>query len=687
MTSIVSKQKPSNRYEKILDKDDNIKNYTLDKSESALIDALLGNDSDNLSYDGDTTGDIFSVSATDLADFMTDNKIDTQYSDALTILIEDKKEAERNKFLNADEATQTAILLDYDKKYNKNTLSGNEKDILGFITKWGFTEKQATLNTIHDNTKYSFPNKDNYDTEKNILDKTGFLSDGSINSGEVMSLEMQGYLSKKLDLNLEYPEHKIYVQNIQTFLADMIGGKPLSTDDFIRILQNDNGIINADSIQELAKIRGYVAPKAKPDATQTDLDKPEFVSGTINQEISGNCWFLANIGAINNTKAGRDIINNAVEENDDGSYTVKFPLDPKHSYTVTKEEIQSRKSILNWKNDSTEYVGSEYQDKTLTVLNIAAEKLMQDNHVEWREDSKGLYAGWVEDTEELFGLKQNISLNTKDELIKYAQKNTDNLNITFSAKMAKNHGIDLVNGAKGGHAFYIESIDCTNEIVTYIDPYDSDIKRTISIDDFLRLTDNIVALNIPKSSSSKGDNDKNDDTNDIGFSIYDKGNINPSLDAFKEVNGLFEYESDTEKNQNIDKDVKELCNGIVDYVAQESLTEQERGNYLNTIIEHVVGKFRDSSENGWNLKKYLDTLSDTLKSIFNDKRDAMNVSFGNGFMPTIDTKEEVFETITNGVTEIVNDVFDWFTDTPGITEEQMNDDGTGRDNVDDSMQF
>ena len=55
----------------------------------------------------------------------------------------------------------------------------------------------------------------------------------------------------------------------------------------------------------------------------------------------GDCWLHSQVNALKDTDFGKDAIKNAIQKNEDGSYTVKFKGVNK-SYTFSSEEIQSK---------------------------------------------------------------------------------------------------------------------------------------------------------------------------------------------------------------------------------------------------------------------------------------------------------------------------------------------------------
>jgi len=74
----------------------------------------------------------------------------------------------------------------------------------------------------------------------------------------------------------------------------------------------------------------------------------------------GDCWFLASIAAAKRSPKGREILNNTIKKNADGSYTVKFKGADK-AYTVTPLELLS----------NSDYASG---DPDVRVLELAAQK-------------------------------------------------------------------------------------------------------------------------------------------------------------------------------------------------------------------------------------------------------------------------------------------------------------------------
>ena len=105
------------------------------------------------------------------------------------------------------------------------------------------------------------------------------------------------------------------------------------------------------------------------------------VNGKIDESISqgstGDCWLISAVLALNSTDAGKQILNDSMEVNKDGSVTVTFngvkTADGKPvQYTVTRDEID--------KYDTDYNVADSYSngDNDMLAMELAVEKLEAD---------------------------------------------------------------------------------------------------------------------------------------------------------------------------------------------------------------------------------------------------------------------------------------------------------------------
>ncbi len=90
------------------------------------------------------------------------------------------------------------------------------------------------------------------------------------------------------------------------------------------------------------KIMDFMKPENKNKIYE---DGEEIVANGVlensEQGRIGDCWLHSQVNALKDTDFGKDAIKNAIQKNEDGSYTVKFKGVNK-SYTFSSEEIQSK---------------------------------------------------------------------------------------------------------------------------------------------------------------------------------------------------------------------------------------------------------------------------------------------------------------------------------------------------------
>lgn len=90
------------------------------------------------------------------------------------------------------------------------------------------------------------------------------------------------------------------------------------------------------------KIMDFMKPENKNKIYE---DGEEIVANGVLENSTqgriGDCWLHSQVNALKDTDFGKDAIKNAIQKNEDGSYTVKFKGVNK-SYTFSAEEIQSK---------------------------------------------------------------------------------------------------------------------------------------------------------------------------------------------------------------------------------------------------------------------------------------------------------------------------------------------------------
>ena len=236
----------------------------------------------------------------------------------------------------------------------------------------------------------------------------------------------------------------------------------------------------------------------------------------IQQGGSGDCWLISGVLALNSTEEGRQIIEDAIISNSDGSVTVNFK-GLGLSYNVSPSEI---------KEFDTDKDGSDLfsnGDNDMLAIEIAVAKLKKDIskgrvQLDVSEDSyegsreaslEGGFAqqliyfltGKVSDTHTVeFSETQTdeeiqdalaVGLGMKEvfDTLNDAAKNMPSA-LTFGLyyEVKKAQCVDGTwfnfDTTSGGHAFAITDVNAENKTVTFVNPWDSTEEFTMSWDKF-----------------------------------------------------------------------------------------------------------------------------------------------------------------------------------------------------------
>ena len=136
--------------------------------------------------------------------------------------------------------------------------------------------------------------------------------------------------------------------------------------DFATYLAGGNKI---ETIEDLVKALDW--------ATENNHNVNGKIDEGVFQGGTGDCWLISSILALNATEAGKQILNDAMQVNADGSVTVTFKgiktADGKPvQYTITAEEIRKHDTDYN------SYDAFSNGDNDMLVMELAVEKLEKD---------------------------------------------------------------------------------------------------------------------------------------------------------------------------------------------------------------------------------------------------------------------------------------------------------------------
>lgn len=140
--------------------------------------------------------------------------------------------------------------------------------------------------------------------------------------------------------------------------------------DYNKMLNDENA--DKEQVNFFTNIYNKIANLMKPENKNKIYEDGNEIeaNGVLEnsqQEDIGDCWLHSEVNAIKDTDFGKEAIKNAIQKNEDGSYTVKFKGVNK-SYTFSSEEIQS-------KIDENKYSKGDLDYK---LLEMGVEKLYDE---------------------------------------------------------------------------------------------------------------------------------------------------------------------------------------------------------------------------------------------------------------------------------------------------------------------
>ena len=191
---------------------------------------------------------------------------------------------------------------------------------------------------------------------------------------------------------------------------------------------------------------------------------------------------------MNSTPKGREIIQNSIQKNSDGSVTVNFK-GLGRSYTLTEKEIN--------KYDTDTITSDAYSngDNDLLVLELAYEQIRQKRYgveMDYGGNSRELLKALTgQKTTAFYDNNYKTTGADIDKALNAALKN-GNLALSFSLREGHHEAkqtdgttypFDLPAGA--GHAFSITNV--TQDTVTFVNPWDSNAPITMTRAEFKKL--------------------------------------------------------------------------------------------------------------------------------------------------------------------------------------------------------
>lgn len=235
----------------------------------------------------------------------------------------------------------------------------------------------------------------------------------------------------------------------------------------------------------------------------------------IDQEQVGDCYFLASVAAVAKTKEGKESLKNMIEDNKDGTYTVRFPGNPR---AITVDEPTDAELAHG--------AAAGKEGVWVAVLEKAYAKYQaKETGEKPRYMTDGIEGGYTNEALELLTNKRvkDVSLydTSKDEMHKILTKSMeDDRPVTCEIddpddEETESKKEDNPAGLPTGHSYTVTGYDPATKMVTVRNPWgsgepkDKDGKTldgnndgtfTMSLDDFYR---NFHSVQYARAESDK----------------------------------------------------------------------------------------------------------------------------------------------------------------------------------------
>jgi len=271
-----------------------------------------------------------------------------------------------------------------------------------------------------------------------------------------------------------------------------------------------NDIYRKIETNHYAPVAAIPAPTAAANASGVNGEIDEYVE----QGQTGDCWLLSGILALNSTAEGKQLIKNSITINEDGSATVSFK-GAQASYRITAEDIARFDTDYN--------VSDHYSngDNDMLIFELAVERLKKDvrdgkvslgmsgdTYEGYNNSDYSIEGGfaqqliylmtgkvsdtYVVDAETTYELAEGLSQDEVFAVLRDAASNPGTI-LTFGLYYEVKSGVCVdgkvfnIDLTEGGHALAITNVDGNNQTVTFVNPWDSTEKFTMSWTEFANL--------------------------------------------------------------------------------------------------------------------------------------------------------------------------------------------------------
>jgi len=212
----------------------------------------------------------------------------------------------------------------------------------------------------------------------------------------------------------------------------------------------------------------YVDDNYLQDGTDVNLDGK--IGDFQQNKNEQDCWLLAGLETLSNTKEGAEIIKDSIHKNDDGTINVTFK-GVHETYTFTPKEINDAETRLSTGDDDVRAI-------ELGVEQYRKEGILNGSYKDISLDDP-LNGGKLDETGFIFtGQKPEMVTENYDKYLDSIAQNPEKNGAEVGFKE-----YDFSNGIMPNHSYSIKSVDSKN--VTVINPWDTSKEIVISREKFV----------------------------------------------------------------------------------------------------------------------------------------------------------------------------------------------------------
>lgn len=225
-------------------------------------------------------------------------------------------------------------------------------------------------------------------------------------------------------------------------------------------------------------------------------DIKPFLTGVENLPMSqgniGDCYLLATIYALSHNTKGQEMLKNMVNIDKDGNYIVTFKN--QKPICVKPDELDGE----TYNDGTVKY--SVAGDLSLRAIERAYAKLIRKPYNNFNMQQLNM-GGYPEDAlYTLTGIEADVlpAGQGLESILKKPAAETANYILLCSTPSKGNFGryMDSEKRFISAHAYAMKSIDAKNKTVEIVDPHDTRVSETISLDEFKNMFDCIYYAKI-----------------------------------------------------------------------------------------------------------------------------------------------------------------------------------------------